>query len=289
LFPQLGETVRGRPVYIVQVNDGKPDQRIMETLVITDACYLAGAGSITIVWGYIPYQRTDRKNQKGTPSTFALTARLYAAAFATRILSLDIHNPTVLAGFTNLQLQYNVVTARPRFIEWLDKNLQFEMVVSPDFGSVKRSGKLADMLKKDLAAIDKNRNGNSGKSEAKRLFGNVEGKICLLFDDEADTLGTLVNAEKLLYEHRAAMVYAATIHAPLSGPAVKLLQQSKIRLFTTDSIPADEVKRAALGEQLTQLPVTAPLLAEAMRRLENDESLSDMFDYEPADASEEDW
>jgi ribose-phosphate pyrophosphokinase len=271
---ELLENVRGRDVFIVQPTCSPANDHLMELLVMTDACRRASAERITAVIPYFGYARQDRRPRAmRVPITAKLVANMIASAGVNRVLTVDLHADQI-QGFFDIPVDN--VYASPVLLgdAWKQKydNL---MVVSPDVGGVVRARALAKRLDDaELAIIDKRRP-RPNESEVMNIIGNVEGKTCVLIDDLVDTAGTLCHAAKALKDTGAKKVVAYITHAVLSGPAIERISTSSLdELVVTDTIPLSTAAKAC--SKIRQLSV-AELLAETMRRIRDEESVSSLY------------
>ncbi len=273
IMVEIGENVRGRDVYIIQSTCAPSNDNLMELLVMTDALKGASAARITAVVPYFGYARQDRKVAPRTPITSKLIADLIGTAGIDRVLTMDLHAGQI-QGFFNIPVDHlyaapvmlNDVTSR--FSERL-------VVVSPDAGGTERARAFAKRLDAGLAIIDKRRSGPN-VSEVMHIIGDVAGETCIIVDDMIDTAGTLCQAAAALKEKGAKAVYACATHAVLSGPALQRINDSCLEeVVVTNSIPLEEKQKECL--KLRVLSV-AELLAEAIRRIHDDESVSSLFD-----------
>lgn len=270
---ELHVNVRGRDVFVVQPTCAPTNDNLMELIVMVDALRRASAGRITAVVPYFGYARQDRRVRSArVPITAKVVADMMVGVGVDRVLTVDLHAEQI-QGFFDVPVDN--VYGSPVLLEDIEQQ-KFEnlIVVSPDIGGVVRARAVAKQLGIDLAIIDKRRP-QAGVAEVMNIIGDVSGRTCLLVDDMVDTAGTLCNAAKALKEHGAKRVVAYATHPVLSGKAVENLNNSVLdELVVTDSIPLrDEVKACAKVRQLT----LSRMLAEAMRRLSNEESLSAMF------------
>lgn len=270
---ELHTNVRGRDVFVVQPTCAPTNDNLMELIVMVDALRRASAGRITAVVPYFGYARQDRRVRSArVPITAKVVADMMVGVGVDRVLTVDLHAEQI-QGFFDVPVDN--VYGSPVLLE--DIELQkFEdlIVVSPDIGGVVRARAVAKELGIDLAIIDKRRP-KAGIAEVMNIIGDVNGRTCLLVDDMVDTAGTLCNAAKALKQQGAKRVVAYCTHPVLSGKAVDNLNNSELdELVVTDSIPlSDAVKACTRVRQLT----LSKMLAEAMRRLSNEESLSAMF------------
>ncbi|MBW6531180.1 ribose-phosphate pyrophosphokinase [Sphingomonas citri] len=275
IFVEIMENVRGEDVFVVQSTSYPVNDNLMEMLIMIDALKRASAKRITAVLPYFGYARQDRKPGPRTPISAKLVANLVTTAGADRVLSVDLHAGQI-QGFFDIPTD-NLFAApvmsqdiRARFGE---KNL---MVVSPDVGGVVRARALSKRLDNaPLAIVDKRRE-RAGESEVMNIIGDVEGRFCVLIDDIVDSAGTLCNAAAALREAGAEGVVAYVSHGVLSGGAVARVEGSALHeLVITDSIGNHEaIGGAAKIRHLT----IAPLLAEAIRRIADESSVSSLFD-----------
>jgi ribose-phosphate pyrophosphokinase len=271
---ELLENVRGRDVFIVQPTCSPANDHLMELLVMTDACRRASAERITAVIPYFGYARQDRRPRAmRVPITAKLVANMIASAGVNRVLTVDLHADQI-QGFFDIPVDN--VYASPVLLgdAWKQKydNL---VVVSPDVGGVVRARALAKRLDDaDLAIIDKRRP-RPNESEVMNIIGEVKGKTCVLIDDLVDTAGTLCHAAEALKNNGATKVFAYITHAVLSGPAVERIASSEMdELVVTDTIPLSEAAKSC--KKIRQLSV-AGLLAETMRRIRDEESVSSLY------------
>jgi ribose-phosphate pyrophosphokinase len=271
---ELLENVRGRDVFIVQPTCSPANDHLMELLVMTDACRRASAARITAVIPYFGYARQDRRPRAMRVAiTAKLVANMIASAGVNRVLTVDLHADQI-QGFFDIPVDN--VYASPVLLgdAWKQKydNL---MVVSPDVGGVVRARALAKRLDDaELAIIDKRRP-RPNESEVMNIIGEVRGKTCVLIDDLVDTAGTLCHAAEALKSNGAKKVLAYITHPVLSGPAIDRISQSQLdELVVTDTIPLREEARGC--KKIRQLSV-AGLLAETMRRIRDEESVSSLY------------
>ena len=270
---ELHVNVRGRDVFVVQPTCAPTNDNLMELIVMVDALRRASAGRITAVVPYFGYARQDRRVRSArVPITAKVVADMMVGVGVDRMLTVDLHAEQI-QGFFDVPVDN--VYGSPVLLEDIEQQ-KFEnlIVVSPDIGGVVRARAVAKQLGIDLAIIDKRRP-QAGIAEVMNIIGDVSNRTCLLVDDMVDTAGTLCNAAKALKEHGAKRVIAYATHPVLSGKAVENLNNSVLdELVVTDSIPlSDAVKACTKVRQLT----LSKMLAEAMRRLSNEESLSAMF------------
>ena len=270
---QVNENVRGRDVFVVQPTCAPTHKNLMELLILVDALRRASAGRITAVVPYFGYARQDRRVRSArVPITAKVVADLMVNVGIDRLLTIDLHAEQI-QGFFDVPVD-NIYGA-PILLDDIERQgYENLVVVSPDIGGVVRARAVAKQLNIDLAIIDKRRP-EANVAEVMHLIGEVEGKTCVLVDDMVDTAGTLCNASKALKEYGAIKVVAYATHPVLSGKAIENINQSSLdELVVTDSIPLNIEKKAC--KTIRQLSIST-MLAEAIRRLNNEESLSAMF------------
>jgi ribose-phosphate pyrophosphokinase len=273
IMVEIGENVRGRDVYVVQSTCYPTNSNLMELLIMMDALKRASAATITTVIPYYGYARQDRKAAPRTPITSKLVADLITTAGADRVVTVDLHAGQI-QGFFNIPVDN--LYAAPVILEHLRKRFDGEEVVmvSPDAGGTERARAFAKRLGCTLAVIDKRRTAPN-VAEVMHLIGDVRGKAAVILDDMIDTAGTLTQAAGALKEHGAKSIYACATHGVLSGPAIERINASAIEeILITDTIPLGE--KAAASSKIKVLTV-AELLAEAIRRIHEDESVSSLF------------
>ncbi len=271
---ELMENVRGRDVFIVQSTCPPTNDSLMELLIMADACRRASAGRITAVIPYFGYARQDRRPRATrVPITAKLVANLITTAGINRVLTVDLHADQI-QGFFDIPVDN--IFASPVLLgdvwKQRDENI---IVVSPDVGGVVRARALAKRLDDaDLAIIDKRRP-RPNESKVMNIIGNVAGKTCIMIDDMVDTAGTLCVAAQALKDEGATKVVAYITHPVLSGAAIERISKSALdELVVTDTIPLNEEARAC--SRIRQLSV-AGLLAETMRRVRDEESVSSLY------------
>ena len=271
-FVQILETVRQKDVYIVQTALPPVNERIMELLITIDAVKRASAKNINVVLPYYPYSRSDKKDQARVPITAKLMAQIIEAAGATRVITCDLHNPAIQAYFNvNCDRLTGEYILEKYFQE---KNLENMVIVATDAGSSKKAYKYSEFFNCPIALVDKRREANDDKAIASTIIGEVKDKNAIIFDDEIDTAGSIMETVKVLKKFGAKNIYAGCTHGVLSGPAIERIQNSEIEeLVITNTIPIPEEKRI---DKIKVLSI-APLFAEAIRRTHNEEPLRDMF------------
>jgi ribose-phosphate pyrophosphokinase len=274
VFVEIQENVRGEDVFVVQSTSYPTNDNLMELLITCDALRRASARRITPVIPYFGYARQDRKSGSRTPISAKLVANLITESGADRVLTMDLHAGQI-QGFFDIPVDN--LYAAPLFSHDIEERFSGRgpMIVSPDVGGVLRARIMATRLNTDLAIIDKRRE-RAGVSEVMNIIGEVEGRDCILVDDIVDSGGTLCNAAEALLANGAKSVEVYCSHGVLSGGAVARIAASPIEMMTiTDSIMGTEAVR--LAHNIRQLSI-APLLAEAMRRISTESSVSSLFD-----------
>ena len=275
VFVEIQENVRGEDVFVLQGTAYPANDNLMELLVCLDALRRSSARRVTAVMPYFGYARQDRKSSPRTPISAKLVANLITAAGAHRVLTLDLHAGQI-QGFFDIPLDN--LFAAPVMIDDIRTRFNNDnslMVVSPDVGGVVRARNMANRLNADLAIVDKRRE-RAGVSEVMNIIGDVEGRRCIMVDDIVDSAGTLCNAAAALMQSGAAEVHAYVTHAVLSGGAAARVSASAIKsLVVTNSITPTEAVR--VSENIRVLSI-APLLAEAIRRISTESSVSTLFD-----------
>ena len=269
---EIGENVRGRDVYVIQSTCSPANSNLMELLVMVDALKRASALRINAVVPYFGYARQDRKVAPRAPITAKLVADLMSVAGIDRLLTMDLHAGQI-QGFFDIPVDH--LYAAPVMLDEIRRrNLGELVVVSPDAGGTERARAFAKRLDAGLAIIDKRRSGPN-VSEVMHIVGDVKGKNCVIIDDMIDTAGTLCAAATALQEHGAVDVYACATHGVLSGPALERINESPLKkVFISDTIPTRSKMEQC--DKLRTLSVSH-LLAEAIRRTHNAESVSSLF------------
>ena len=268
----IGETVRGRDVFIIQSTSYPVNENLMELLVCIDALRRASAGRITAVIPYFGYARQDRKARPRDPITAKLVADIITSAGADRILTIDLHAAQI-QGFFDIPVDH--LEGGPILYKHF-KNLVDDdfVVVSPDVGSVSRARNVAAKLNCPMAIIDKRRP-KANQVEIMNIIGDVKGKTCLLVDDMIDTAGTICQGAQALKNNGAKKIYACCTHAVLSGPAIERLQNSAIdKVVTLDTIDQPAEQRIDKLEILS----VAKLMARAIENIYMDKKMSEIYD-----------
>lgn len=274
-YVQVQESIRGDDVFIIQPVCSPVNQNAMELLIMIDAFKRASAKTITAVIPYYGYARQDRKTTGREAITAKLMADLLTTAGANRVVALDLHSGQI-QGFFNILVD-NIFATLPLVDYMKKKNFNPDELcaVSPDAGGVRRARYFAKEMKCPIAIVDKRRDKHN-EAIAEYLIGDVQDKICILFDDIIDTAGTICEAAKLLKKSGAKEVYVCAVHPVFSGPALKRLEDAPIEeVVVTNSIPLAE----GAPKKITQLSV-APILGEAISRIHDNESISSIFGFE---------
>ncbi|MBQ2431382.1 MULTISPECIES: ribose-phosphate pyrophosphokinase [unclassified Campylobacter] len=267
---QVGESVRGKDVFIIQPTCAPANSNLMELLILSDALKRSSASSITAIIPYFGYARQDRKAAPRVPITAKLVANMIQAAGIDRVVTMDLHAGQI-QGFFDIPVDnlYGSIV----FPEYLKtKNLKNPIIASPDVGGVARARSFAKKLGLDMVIVDKRRE-EANKSEVMNIIGDVNGKDVVLIDDMIDTAGTIVKAAEAFKNNGANSVMAYCTHAVLSGPAYERIATGAIdELVVTDTIPLKEE-----NEHIKVISV-APLFGEVIRRVYHDESVNSLFD-----------
>ncbi len=270
LFVKIIDNVRGKDVFVVQSICQKPNEYLMELLIMIDALRRASAARITAVLPFYGYARQDRKDQPRVPITAKLVANLLVAAGANRLLTMDLHAQQI-QGFFDIPVDH--LYASPVIGKYLiDKKLSSLVVVSPDTGGLKMAHAYSQMLNAGLALVAKQRKGPT-EVEALTMVGDVRGRTAVLVDDLTTTAGTLCMAAQVLKQNGAGDIYAAVSHALIGDLGVQRLKASVLKeLVVTDTVPLRDMQ----GVPVTVLSV-APVLGEAMLRIHDNQSISSLF------------
>ena len=268
----IHQSIRGKDIFIVQSTCSPTNEHLMELLIMLDAMKRASAKRITAVIPYFGYARQDRKASPRTPITAKLVANLLAESGADRVLTMDLHAGQI-QGFFDIPVDN--LYSKPVVLKYIkERYLNNLCIVSPDAGGVERARAYAKPLKADLAIIDKKRE-RANESDVMHIIGDVAGKSCLIVDDMVDTAGTLTNGAVALRDAGARKVAACCTHAVLSGPAISRIDKSPLdEIVVTDTIPLKG--DATMCRKITVLSV-APLLAEAIKRIYEEASVSELF------------
>ncbi len=269
---KVNENVRGNDVFVMQSTSFPANDNLVELLILIDALKRASADRITAVLPYFGYARQDRKDQPRVPITAKLIANLLSRAGASRVLTVDLHAGQI-QGFFDIPLDH--LYAINTFVEYFEKkHVENLVVVSPDVGGIKMARAYSKRLKADLAIVDKRRI-NDRQAEVMNIMGEVSGKNVVIVDDIVATAGSLVEAASALKNAGAKDIYATITHPVLCGPAVERITASPLKeLVVTDTIPIEESKMIGKIKVLS----LAPLLASAIKRIHDEESISILFE-----------
>ncbi len=271
-FVQILETVRDQDVYIVQTTQPPVNERVMELLITVDAAKRASARRVNVVLPYYIYSRSDKKDQPRVPITARLMAELIEAAGADRVITCDLHNPAIQAYFN---INCDRLSAQNLLQAYFkEKNLQDMVIVATDAGSSKKAYKYSEYFGCPIALIDKRRAGNDDRAIASTVIGDVKDKDCIIFDDEIDTAGSMIETAKILEKFGARSIYAGCTHGILSGPAIERIQNSPIKeLVITNTVPLTDEKKI---DKIKVLSI-APLFAETIKRLNEGRPLGELL------------
>ena len=268
----IGETVRGDDVFIIQPTNTPVNDNLMELLILIDAVKRASAGRINAVIPYYGYARQDRKIKARDPITAKLVANLLTTAGADRVVGMDLHAGQI-QGYFDIPVDH--LSAIPILARHF-KNIVGEntVIVSPDLGGVTRARTFANILDLPIAIIEKRRP-KVNVSEVMNVIGEIEGRDVILVDDIIDTAGTIVKAASVLKSFGAKKVYGCATHGVLSGPALDRIHNSELEKFIiTDTIPLSDMAKIDKIEVVS----VAPILAEAIKRINNNQSISIIFE-----------
>ena len=273
IYIEINENIRGNSVFVIQSTSNPANDNLMELLLCIDALRRSSAKNITAVIPYYGYARQDRKVVPRTSISAKVVANLITNAGASRVVTVDLHAGQI-QGFFDMPVD-NLFTT-PLFARYIKRKLKNKKLicVSPDVGGVQRTRGLATKIKADLAIIDKRRP-KPGKSQVMNIIGDVKGKTCIIVDDIIDSGGTIVNAVDALKKSGATEVYVFITHAVLSGDATNKIKKSKIKkLIITDTI--DNSQKIKNNNKIEVLSISS-LMAEAIKRISNSTSVSDLF------------
>ncbi|MHB0976126.1 MAG: ribose-phosphate diphosphokinase [Candidatus Aquicultorales bacterium] len=273
IYVRYGESVRGADIFVIQTLCQPINDNLIELLILVDALKRASAGRISAVIPHYGYARQDKKTAAREPITAKLVADLLSTAGVNRVLTMDLHAGQI-QGFFNVPVDH--LTAVPLLAEYFQGRFKELVVVSPDVGRVKTAKKFSDKLGGQLAILHKTRPAHN-VAEISQVVGEVEGRVCLMVDDMVDTAGTLVTGAETLVKFGAKEVYACATHGILSGPAIERLQNSPIReLVVTSTMPIPPEKKIGKIKTIS----IAPLFAQAIKNVHEDQSVSDLFEGE---------
>ncbi|MBQ9419192.1 MAG: ribose-phosphate pyrophosphokinase [Synergistaceae bacterium] len=275
----LNKSVRGADVYLIQPTCAPTNENLMQLLIMADAAKRDSAHYVNAVIPYFGYARQDRKAKPREPITAKLVANILTHGGIDRVITADLHAGQI-QGFFDIPVDH--LTGMNLLADYFKTNLADELkagkvvVVSPDVGGVARARKFAVMLNVDIAIVDKRRSYDvANVSEVMDIVGNVKDRVAVLVDDMIDTAGTICHAAHGLVERGCEKVFACATHAILSGPAMERINKSDIeKLVFTDTVPISEEKKS---DKILQLSI-APLFAEAILRVHEEQPISDMFD-----------
>jgi len=271
IFVEIKENVRGTDVFVVQPTCTPVNDHLMELVIMVDALRRASARRITAVVPYYGYARQDRKNAPRVPITAKVVAEMFMAVGVRRVLCMDLHAGQI-QGFFNIPVDH--LYAAPVMLKYIQESFSDVVMVSPDAGGVERTRAFAKRLNSDLAIVDKRRD-KPNECQAMNVVGDVEGKTAVLVDDMVDTAGTLCAGAQTLLDNGAKEVHACCSHAVLSGPAIERITNSNLKsLVVTNSIPLSAEARKC--GKINALSVS-DLLAEAINRIHNEDSVSSLF------------
>ena len=272
-FVQIMETVREQDVYIIQSTTPPVNERVMELLISIDAIKRAAPKRINVVLPYYIYSRSDKKDQPRIPVTAKLMAELIEAAGANRVITCDLHNPAIQAYFN---IHCDKLSAQNLLQNYFkEKKLDNMVVVATDAGSSKKAYKYSEYFGCPIALIDKRREGNDDKAIATHVIGEVKDKQAVIFDDEIDTAGSIIETANILNLEGAKEIYAGCTHGILSADAVQRINNSPIKeLIITNTVPLPKEK------QLDKIKVLsiAPLFADAIKRINEARSIGEVYE-----------
>lgn len=275
---EIGESVRGEDVFIVQSGCGEVNDMIMELLIMINACKIASASRVTAVIPCFPYARQDKKDKSRAPISAKLIANMLSTAGADHIITMDLH-ASQIQGFFDIPVDN--LYAEPAVLKWIKENIpewKNSIIVSPDAGGAKRVTSIADKLNVDFALIHKERK-KANEVASMVLVGDAKNKVAILVDDMADTCGTICHAAEKLFEAGALKVYSICTHGILSGRALDHINSSRFEcVVVTNTIPQE--KNTELCNKLQVIDISM-ILAEAIRRTHNGESISYLFGHVP--------
>ncbi|RDD46811.1 Ribose-phosphate pyrophosphokinase 1 [Trichoplax sp. H2] len=271
---EIGESVRGEDVYILQSGCGDINDNLMELLIMINACKIASAERVTAVIPCYPYARQDKKDKSRAPISAKLVANMLSVAGADHIITMDLH-ASQIQGFFDIPVDN--LYAEPAVLQYIEDNIpdwRKAIIVSPDAGGAKRVTAIADRLNVGFALIHKERQ-KANEVARMVLVGDVKDTTAILVDDMADTCGTVCTAAEKLIEAGAAQIYAIMTHGVLSGPALQRLENSPIEsVVVTNTIPQEDKMKSC--SKISVIDISA-ILAEAIRRTHNGESVSYLF------------
>merc|ERR1712135_280030 len=275
---EIGESVRGEDVYIIQSGSGEINDNLIELLIMINACKIASAHRVTAVIPCFPYARQDKKDKSRAPITAKLVANMLSISGADQIITMDLH-ASQIQGFFDIPVDN--LYAEPAVLKWIRENIpewRNSIIVSPDAGGAKRVTSIADRLNVDFALIHKERK-KANEVSSMVLVGDVQNRVAILIDDMADTCGTICHAADKLLEAGATKVYAILTHGIFSGPAISRINNACFEaVVVTNSIPQDRHMKECPKIQVIDVSM---MFAEAVRRTHNGESVSYLFSNVP--------
>ncbi|XP_020290422.1 ribose-phosphate pyrophosphokinase 1 isoform X2 [Pseudomyrmex gracilis] len=275
---EIGESVRGEDVYIVQSGSGEVNDNLMELLIMINACKIASASRVTAVIPCFPYARQDKKDKSRAPISAKLVANMLSVAGADHIITMDLH-ASQIQGFFDIPVDN--LFAEPAVLKWIKENIyewRNSIIVSPDAGGAKRVTSIADRLNVEFALIHKERK-KANEVASMVLVGDVKDRVAILVDDMADTCGTICHAAEKLLEAGATKVYAILTHGIFSGPAISRINNACFEaVVVTNTIPQDGHMKDCPRIQCIDVSM---MFAEAVRRTHNGESVSYLFSNVP--------
>ncbi|XP_077984915.1 ribose-phosphate pyrophosphokinase 2 [Glandiceps talaboti] len=275
---EIGESVRGEDVYICQSGCGDINDNLMELLIMINACKIASAARVTAVIALFPYARQDKKDKSRAPISAKLVANMLSVAGADHIITMDLH-ASQIQGFFDIPVDN--LYAEPAVLKWIKEHIpewKNSCIVSPDAGGAKRVTSIADRLNVDFALIHKERK-KANEVACMVLVGDVKDRVAILVDDMADTCGTICTATEKLIAAGADKVYAILTHGIFSGPAISRINNSQMEnVVVTNTIPQDQHMKHC--SKITTIDISM-ILAEAIRRTHNGESVSYLFSHVP--------
>ncbi|XP_036902192.1 ribose-phosphate pyrophosphokinase 2 isoform X1 [Sturnira hondurensis] len=275
---EIGESVRGEDVYIIQSGCGEINDNLMELLIMINACKIASSSRVTAVIPCFPYARQDKKDKSRAPISAKLVANMLSVAGADHIITMDLH-ASQIQGFFDIPVDN--LYAEPAVLQWIRENItdwRNCIIVSPDAGGAKRVTSIADRLNVDFALIHKERK-KANEVDGMVLVGDVKDRVAILVDDMADTCGTICHAADKLVLAGATKVYAILTHGIFSGPAISRINSASFEaVVVTNTIPQEDKMIHCPKIQVIDISM---ILAEAIRRTHNGESVSYLFSHVP--------
>lgn len=272
-FVQILESVRDKDVFLIQTTEPPVNERVMELLITIDAIKRASSKRITVVLPYYMYSRSDKKDQPRIPVTAKLFAQLIEAAGANRVLTCDLHNKAIQAYFN---INCDVLTGESLLEKYFDlKDIDNKVVVATDAGSSKKAYKYAEHFGCPIALVDKRREGNDDRAVASSVIGEIKEKNALVFDDEVDTAGSIMETVEVVKKFGAKDVYVGCTHGILSGPAIERIKKSSLKeLVMTNTVPLPKEKQI---EKIVVVSISE-LFGEAIKRINEESSIGELFE-----------